>query len=323
MTPWLGAPSGRCPLRRSLPLPPPDDAALACAGRLRAGRARGERALVLVLFEEEAAALVEAVSELGADVAVAGLAPAARRHRGRALPCHWLSGGPPEDADLFEALVRLLADVGPRIRPRQVCVPLGLGGHIDHRLVHEAALQALVDEPGRNVFLYEERPEAFAPVRSECAWACMGARLPPGATEAAERAGLARYLLRVQCAPVLRGDLRDWSDRFSTFGAAAGEWRSARGWNPQKAFGPRLQPVVQAGDPEAAEGAVALLGRLLPDQAARGAAVPNDGGPWLPPTRASSGAGEYAERYWLVLPALHGVADSTRREDLEMAASAR
>jgi LmbE family N-acetylglucosaminyl deacetylase len=212
-------------------------------------------------------------------------------------------------------VLRILADVAPRVKARQVYVPLGVGGHIDHRLVHEAALQVLTDEPGRNLFLYEERPEAFAPGAVRVRLGLLGARLPPAATESAEGASLARYLLRVQSAPAWRGDLKGWGDRFSTFGAAAGEWRSSRVWNPQKAFGPRLQPVVHAADGPAAEAARQLWSKLRSSEAAPKRRAER----WRAATQAYTrklGGEELAERYWLVLPAIHGAEAPTRREDL-------
>src|SRR5258708_35086179 len=96
--------------------------------------------------------------------------------------------------------VKLLADIGPRIRPRHLYAPLGVGGHVDHRLTYEAALRAFAGEPGRNLFFYEERPEAFVPGAARIRLGLLGARLPPGAAHAAHRAGLARYLTSLHVA---------------------------------------------------------------------------------------------------------------------------
>jgi LmbE family N-acetylglucosaminyl deacetylase len=295
-----------------------DDAALACLGRIRAERARGDRVLVLALFESESSPLAEAVSELGIDVALAGLAPASQRRSGAPYRSIGFERAEP-DSDVFEAIVRILADIGPRVRPRQVYVPLGIGGHIDHRLVHEAALQVLPDEHGRNVFLYEERPEAFAPGAVRVRLGLLGARLPPGAADAAEWAGLTRYLMRVHAAPLLRGDVHGWSDRFGSYAPAAGEWRSARVWNSQKAFGPRLQPVVHSADAEALDAVLSLGARLLPALGSRDRAPER----WRAAASTYSrklGGADYAERYWLLLPNLPGATQPARREELEEAA---
>ena len=303
--------------------PHADDAALSCTSRLLGERARGQRVLVLVLFESEAGPAVAELLARGADVSLAGIAPAARRHAGaRFRSIGFERSG--EDALALEAVARVFADVAPRVKARQVYVPLGVGGHIDHRLAHEAALQVLVDEPGRNLFLYEERPEAFAPGAVRVRLGLVAARLPPGAKDAAERAGLARYLLRVNAAPSGRGDIRDWADRFGSFGAAAGEWRSARAWNPQKAFGPRLQPIVYPAEAGVAPLAEDLWASLVPTRGSRPRAAERFRRAALAYARKVAGdaGNDYVERYWLVLPSLPGATQPVRREELE-AASAR
>ncbi len=300
--------------------PHADDAALSCACRLLGERARAQRVLVLVLFESEAGTTVAELLARGADVTLAGLGPAARRRPG--APFRSLgferSG---EDADAFEAVVRVLADVAARVRARQIYVPLAVGAHIDHRLAHEAALQVLVDEPGRNLFLYEERPEAFAPGAVRVRLGLVAARLPPGANDAAQRAGLVRYLLRVNAAPAARGDLRGFVDRFRSLGAAAGEWRATRAWNPQKAFGPRLQPVVHPAEAGVAPLAEELWASLVPTRRSRARASERFKNAALAYARkVAVGAGnDHAERYWLVLPSLPGAAEPGRREELEAA----
>ena len=301
--------------------PHADDAALSCAGRLLGERARGQRVLVLALFESEAGATITELLARGADVTLAGLDSAPRRRpRAPFRSIGFERSG--EDADAFEAVVRVLADVAPRAKARQVYVPLAVGGHIDHRLTHEAALQVLVDEPGRNLFLYEERPEAFAPGAVRVRLGLVAARLPPGARHAARRAGLARYLFRVNAAPAARGDLRGLIDRFRSLGAAAGEWRATRVWNPQKAFGPRLQPVVHPAEAGVAPLAEELWAAVVPTRRrSRARASERFRNAALAYARKiAAGAGhDHAERYWLVLPSLPGTTDSGRREELEAA----
>jgi hypothetical protein len=276
--------------------------------------------LVLVLFESEVGPAVTELLARGADVSLAGLAPAARRRAGAPFRSIGFERSG-EDAEACEVVARLFGDVSPRVRARQVYVPLAVGGHIDRRLAHEAALQVLVDEPGRNLFLYEERPEAFAPGAVRVRLGLLGARLPPGANDAAERAGLARYLLRVHAAPSVRGDFRGWADRFGSFGAAAGEWRSARVWNPQKAFGPRLQPIVHPAEPGVAAQAEDLWASLVPTRGSRSRAAERFRNAALAYARkVAGGAGnDHAERYWLVLPSLPGTTEAVRREEREAA----
>src|SRR5262247_3779300 len=99
--------------------PHADDAALACAGRMFAERARGERALVLVLFDSDVAVAAEALQAWGVDLATAGLERGARRR----ADASYRSLGferEPADGEALELVLRLLADVGPRSEAKQV-----------------------------------------------------------------------------------------------------------------------------------------------------------------------------------------------------------
>jgi hypothetical protein len=292
-----------------------DDVALSCAGRIRGEKSRGQSILVVGLFEsraDEAAPrggprdLVGILSRFGADYVVAGLPPARRRNPGaKVFDSVAFDRHPDHDTWLARA-VKLLSDIGPRIRPRHLYAPLGVGGHVDHRLTYEAALRAFAGEPGRNLFFYEERPEAFVPGAVRIRLGLLGGRLPPGAAQAADRAGLARYLLSFHVAAALRGDLEGWSDRLRSTGPAAREWRLARGWSPQRAFGPRMQPVLHEADadvlPLLREAVSALLpgNRRAADRFVRLAAAYD----------RRLGASKHVERYWLLLP--------SRDETLEM-----
>jgi hypothetical protein len=194
------------------------------------------------------------------------------------------------DDDLLARAVELLAEVGHHTRAREIYAPLGVGQHIDHRLAHEASRGAFPRSDGRNVFLYEERPEALAPGAVRVRLSQIGARLPPGAVEAADRAGLARFLVRFHVAPTFRGEMSGWGDRLRSAALAASQWRESRAWHPLKGFGPRLQPVVHSA--EQAAGEIRELTGPLP-------------APLEKLGRAYStalGRGDHAERYWLSLP---------------------
>ena len=181
--------------------------ALGCPARVRCEAERGRRVLVLALFEpvgsETPAA--QAVRELGADYVAAGL-PAARDRRARLAPSTRVSERGPEDEDVVLEAARLLTETGPRTQAVHVYAPLGLGASVDHLLTYEAAVRAFATEAGRNLFLYEERPEAFVPGAVRTRLALLGARLPPGAARSPERAGLLRHLWRVNEPARLRGD---------------------------------------------------------------------------------------------------------------------
>jgi LmbE family N-acetylglucosaminyl deacetylase len=195
-------------------------------------------------------------------------------------------------------LARRLADLLPRLRPREVYVPLGVGGHVDHRICHEAALRVMQSGAGRNVFLYEERPESFVPGAVRVRLGQVGARLPPAASAAATEGGLARFLLGFHTAPHVRAQVGGMVERFRCTGEAARDWREARAWHPQRAFGPRLQPLLQPGTPagvEALRERAAAAGRSGAALVARAEAYAR-----------RVGAGGHAERYWLLLPVREG-----------------
>lgn len=287
--------------------PHADDIAFSTPARLLWEVQRGQRVLVLALFErpDGATAGAAAAEQLGADFVAAGLDPAPHRVSGASFGT-LAFGRQADDEEWLVRAARLLADVEPRVRARQVYAPLGVGGHIDHRLTHEAALRAFSSGDGRNVYLYEERPEALVPGAVRVRLGLLGARLPPAAANAPDRAGLTRYLLNVHMPPSLRGDLRGLADRLRSSGGAARQWRMARVWNPQKAFGPRLQPVVYAADAQALPAVHEAVLTLLPPDA-RGRARRARRFEALSAAYARRlGAPGHVERFWLLLPPPHG-----------------
>jgi len=96
-----------------------------------------------------------------------------------------VSAGRPKDDDWLAQATRLLSDIGPRIRPATSTRPSGVGGHIDHRLAHEAALRTSPARPASTCPL-RRAAEAFIPGRCASVWGSRR-RLPPGAAEAPER----------------------------------------------------------------------------------------------------------------------------------------
>jgi LmbE family N-acetylglucosaminyl deacetylase len=99
-------PSSESPRYDALYLSPhADDAALACAGRMHTERARGEKALVLVLFDADVEVAAAALDEWGVDVATVGLDRSARRRADvgyRSLAFERL----PEDTEVLERVLR-------------------------------------------------------------------------------------------------------------------------------------------------------------------------------------------------------------------------
>lgn len=214
------------------------EASLSCAARLDAERRRGRRALVVTLFRgprEEA--------EPGA--VSLGIADAASRVPGYdALALAVFGDSAAQDGCFFECRA-VLDELFRRTQARQIYLPLGVGGHVDHRITHEAGLAALPPRLRLDVFLYEERPDALVPGAVRMRLGQLGVRLPPGALTVAREGGLARLLVRSQRVPHRREPWSGLSERLTLTRLLAREWWSTRAWQPQRAFGLRLQPVVQ------------------------------------------------------------------------------
>jgi LmbE family N-acetylglucosaminyl deacetylase len=294
-----------------------DDVALGCPGRLQYEAERGRRVLVLALFQPVGSETptARAVRSLGADYAAAGL-PAARDRRARLAPSTRMTERGPEDEDVALEAARLLAETGPRTQAIHVYAPLGLGSSVDHLLTYEAAVRAFATEAGRNLFLYEERPEAFVPGAVRTRLALLGARLPPGAARTPERVGLLRHLWRVNEPLRLRGDDEGIVARLRAIGQARRRFRQARPWNPLRAFGPRLQPVVYAADEGARDRARAAATALLPrDGKGRPRAARRFNARAAAAAKRLGGV-YHAERFWLFLPSGDGVPEV--RHPMEM-----
>jgi LmbE family N-acetylglucosaminyl deacetylase len=276
--------------------PHADDVFLSCPARLLQEQARGAKILVVTLFADdgrsdaEAAGRASFLSRPGVQLLQVGLPPGPARDPAYSTFRGLTQGRQAADEGCLGRAVELLADISHRTRAREVYVPLGVGHHIDHRLAHEASRAAFPRGEGRNVFLYEERPEAFVPGAVRVRLSQVGARLPPGAVEAADRAGLARFLVRFHVGPAFRGDLKGWGDRLRSAALAARQFRESRAWHPLKGFGPRLQPVVDAVAETPAEVRDLTGPRLAAvEKLARAYAH-------------AVGGAAYAERYWLLLP---------------------
>ncbi len=279
------------------------DVALACPARVLSEAENGRRALVLALFEAPGAesAAARAARDLGADYAAAGLT--VPEPHGPDDPA-----GASAAADLpaLEA-ARLLAEIAPRVQPLHVYAPLGLGGSHAHAVAHEAALRAFASEPGRNLFLYEERPEAFVPGAVRTRLALMGARLPPGAAKAAERAFALRHLWSVVEPDRLRGERKGLRARLAARAEAYRRFRLAAPWNPLRALGPRLHPVVHtAGEDERARSQAAAHLLLPKDRKGRSRAAERFSARALAQGKKLGGVC-HAERFWLVLPSHDGL----------------
>lgn len=288
--------------------PHADDVLLSCAARLISEREQGLQVGVVTVFGAGArhAAAEAAYDRLGVRRLALGLPEASDRQASYAAFEALTAPTHPDDEGVVEVAADALADLGHRARARHVYVPLGVGGHVDHRLCHEAALRSLESGDGRNVFLYEDRPEAFVRGAVRMRLGHVGARLPPGAARAADDTSLAAFLLRFHVGPKLRGDLKGWGERARGARVAARLWREARPWRPGKGFGPRLQPLVHAPDPAALPAVRALVAEsAASSRAGERMAV-------LAARYARRlGAPDHAERLWLLLPGHSGSGTSS------------
>lgn len=167
-----------------------DDAALSCGGQIALRARKGETVQVLTVFAGVPKGALSPFAQalhrrwgLGQD------APAARQAEDRealrllgASPIHWglpeciyrqasdgtflyadeaSLWGPlhPADGALLDAIARRIAALPP---PAFLCVPLGAGRHVDHRLVRLAAEEGW-ERVGRPLLYYEDYPYAEDP----------------------------------------------------------------------------------------------------------------------------------------------------------------
>ena len=276
-----------------------DDVLLSCGARLLSDAARGLRILVVTVFGEGGRPWPEIGGLAAADVrrTTLGLPDARRRSDYYSSFQALVEGRRADDDQWVTQIAQALGEIAHRSRASQVYMPLGVGSHIDHRVAHEASLRGFQTAEGRNVFLYEERPEAFVRGAVRVRLGQVGARLPPAAVHAADRARLAPFLWRFHLAPSMRGDLKGWPERLRSTGLAARQWRQSRAWHPQKGFGPRLQPVVHPTEPALLESVRQLQAALAPTSGAAKRVA-----------RLSAayarrlGGSEHAERFGLLLP---------------------
>jgi hypothetical protein len=171
-------------------------------------------------------------------------------------------------------------------------------------------------EAGRNLVLYEERPEAFVPGAVRTRLALLGARLPPGATRSPERSWLLRHLWRVNEPLRLRGVDEGIGARLRALVEARRRLRQARPWNPQRALGPRLQPIVYAADEDTRDRARAIVATLLPRDARGRRRAARRFDACAAAAAKKLGGVYHAERLWLFLPSGDGVPEV--RHPMEM-----
>ena len=143
-----------------------DDVALSCSARLRTERASGKRVRVLSFFTkgdeshaERKAEDARALKLLDVEGEHAELSDAPfRSPRYDRLSRLCLARDASFEAASLPEVERALDAVIQREQPERVIAPLGVGGHVDHRLVHLAARNRV---PPSQLELYEDRPYAL------------------------------------------------------------------------------------------------------------------------------------------------------------------
>ncbi len=172
-------------MRRWLVLSPHlDDAALSLGATLHERARRGDRVTVASIFtasdEARAALYLQRASEdrdaaalLGVDALHLGLLDAPFRHPH--TPIAQAVFAPQDelaDLDALKALTGLLGDLLSGGHFDEVTAPLGVGGHLDHRLTFDALQRAAWGGP---TAFYEDRPYAFVAGATAVRWHTLGA----------------------------------------------------------------------------------------------------------------------------------------------------
>ena len=145
--------------------PHADDVVLSCAGQVRSDVEAGRRVTLITVFlsgrdadtrraEDERAAQVLGCHYLSLDLFDAADRPEVHGRLGV-----FGAYGPPHLGITSEVVARLLWHIAA---PAELYAPLAVGGHIDHRIVHEAA-RALGYQQRLTLRYYEDQPYSLAP----------------------------------------------------------------------------------------------------------------------------------------------------------------
>jgi hypothetical protein len=150
---------------------------------------------------------------------------------------------------------------------------------------------------GRDLLFFEERPHCLIPEAVTLRLAALGVRLPPAIDFRAPRR-YAPFFLRLVAGltPPLFGGL---ADRFRLARSQRKAFREAADWDPQRALGPKLQPVTEPFR-EDQVGELLVLATELGQEAWQGS--PKTWRRRLQRHAALAGSQVPIERYWLSLP---------------------
>lgn len=238
-----------------------DDVAFSCGGRLLCERAQGRSALVVTVFTADAGPCREipprvrarvgdmterrqederAMVQLGADFLWLDHPEAIFRDRAYHTLLGAFSRFVPADRELVTRLALQIVELVERARPQRLYWPLGVGQHIDHRVVFEAGVRVAghlakssANARAPEVCFYEDAPYALIPHLVEHRLRDMGARWIGEDAERGSAWARARhaYATMMTLASV-RAEVGHWALRAATYGFLvlrfAGEGRGAR-----------------------------------------------------------------------------------------------
>jgi hypothetical protein len=191
-----------------------------------------------------------------------------------------------------------MAVVVRRLGPRHVLAPMGLLGAPQVVDYFGALRSALSVDRGRDLLFFEERPHCLVPEALLLRFAAKGVRLPPASDlRAPRRYGI--FLLRMVSGlgvPPIFGRLGERVRRSRELRAA---FKEASDWDPHRALGPKVQPVVEAWRDHDAKELYALAAELGQEA---GLGSLKSFRRRMVRHASSTGSRTPIERYWLSLP---------------------
>lgn len=153
-----------------------DDAVLSCPGWILERAKAGDQPLVVTVFSETQVRDDDesvrrhrqrqhgdetGVRLLGATRRLGGFAVAAQRHPAYASFAGETCNRVYEDESTFAKVTEYLRELLHETAPRWVLAPLGVGQHVDHRLLHDVAAGLSEEHPKTQFAYYEDRPYCF------------------------------------------------------------------------------------------------------------------------------------------------------------------
>ncbi|MBK5256931.1 MAG: hypothetical protein JJE39_12935 [Vicinamibacteria bacterium] len=253
-------------------------AALSCLSRLRAERRAGRHTLLVALVDSDGAEVI----------ADRGLGSVRRFEDVES------EGDGKDDQPWRERLAVMVRRLGPK----HVLAPLGLLGSpqsIDYFSTLRAALSV---DLGRDLLFFEERPHCLVPEALPIRLAAKGVRLPP-ATQLRSPRRYSTFMLRMLTGigvPAFFGGMRD---RVRSSRGLKSAFKEAADWDPQRALGPKVQPVLEAWGEDDTKELFALAAELGREQ---GLGSMKSFEKRMIRHALSAGSRRLIERYWLSLP---------------------